>query len=112
MAEENKSLSPRETALRMIQHAQDDVSYEDIIRQLRILQQIEWVMRDVEMAGMPADAPEQETENEVEQQAPLRFTADQPSIVLRSRPLYSWRSLAERSEDRADPLLGKASWIY
>lgn len=110
MPEERTSLSPRETAMRMLEHAHDDVSYEDIVRQLRILQQIEWVIKDVEMAGLPGEKTE--PEQEVERTAHLSFTSAKPSLVLRSRPLFRWRSLAERSEDRSEPLFGKASWIY
>lgn len=112
MAEEKGSLTPRETALRMLAHLPDDVSYEDIIRQLRILQRIEWVMTDIEMAAMPAEAAFKEDFEEVEEAELISFAERKSSLVLRSRPVFNWRSLAERSDERSDPLLGKASWIY
>lgn len=116
MAEEKTPLSPRETALRMIDHLPDDVSYEDIIRQLRILIQIDWVMNDVETAGYGSDAPSTKIEKTDEDVAPpvhVDFQGGKSSLVLRSRPLFNWRSLAERSsDDRSEPFTGKASWIY
>lgn len=112
MAEENKSLSPRETAMRMLEHVHDDVSYEDIIRQLRILQQIEWVMTDVEMVGLSPESNAQEEESDLENTGSISFRDTSSALVLRSRPLFNWRSLAERSDDRSDPYVGKASWIY
>lgn len=123
MAEEKTSLSPRETAMRMLQHAHDDVSYEDIVRQLRILQHIEWVTTDLEMGEPSADPSDQVTAHEVERPRRMSLTAEEPSLVLRSHPHYSWRSLAERSEDQSgspcdpetsgsDPALGEASWNY
>lgn len=111
MAEEKKSLNPRETAIRMLEHAHDDMSYEDIIRQLRILQQIEWVMKDVEMAGVPPESTAQDDVQSREETKSISFTGGKSSLVLRSRPLFNWRSLAERSDDRSGPCPGKASWI-
>ena len=159
MAEEKTSLSPRETAMRMLLHVEDDVSYEDIIRQLRILQQIDravddhsgtpWleeVMPDVPPGslsrGSAVPASRRPALHDLEGTAETEYWADDafgmtfgaprftpphhqaesadyapypaglPSLVLRSRPLYSWRTLAERSEDRPDSFLDSASWIY
>lgn len=112
MAEDRTPLSPRETAMRMLTHLEDDVSYEDIIRQLRILQQIEWVMDDVDLAGLSDEAPARAPADDIEENTiPTRYAADKSALVLRSRPLFSWRSLAERSEDQSGPFIGKASWI-
>lgn len=158
MAEEKTSLSPRETAMRMLLHVDDDVSYEDIIRQLRILQQIDRTMEGRGATAwleqvIPEASPEpfQHTprsgsspkpslsdlaeparqqvwandafdmgysaakfsaslETESADYAP--YPSGLPSLVLRSRQLYSWRTLAERSDDLSDFFLGSATWIY
>ena len=158
MAEEKTSLSPRETAMRMLLHVDDDVSYEDIIRQLRILQQIdrtmecrgetEWLEEVIPEASpepfqhtpRPGSSPKPSLSDLAEPAtqevwandafdrpfsaarffAPLEtesadyapYPSGLPSLVLRSRPLYSWRTLAERSDDRSEFFLGSASWIY
>ncbi len=112
MAEENKALTPRETSIRMLEHMYDDVSYDDIIRQLHILQQIEWVMTDVETAGSPPEMSEQEDVEDSAAEQPMRFAGNKPSIVLRSGPMFCWLSLAERSDDGSDSVLMRAAWIY
>ena len=103
MSEDNSSLTPRITALRMLKHMHDDVSYEDIMRQLRILQHIEWTLQDIHLAGFPADRAVEEARTELQRSVPS-------GLVLRSKPLFSWQSLADRSED--DPTFNRASWIY
>ena len=159
MAEEKTALSPRETAMRMLLHVDDSVSYEDIIRQLRILQQIDRTMgSDGEASWLEEVIPEALPESSAlrseagspNESSPdrlkgavmprswaddafeMRFGASKfavpfqmesadyapypssglPSLVLRSRPLYSWRTLAERSDDRSDSFLNSATWIY
>jgi len=119
MDEQKEALSPRETALRMLRHMHDDVSYKDIVGQLRILSHIDLVIGDVETAG-PFESSAAETGNgpgEAEDaEAPLQgiaapTRAEDSSLVLRSHSVFSWRSLADRDEDGSEPFDKRSSWI-
>lgn len=108
MEEQSTPLSPRETVLRMLKHMPDDVSYEDIVHQLRILRQIDWVV-DEAASTSPSDgdganeettigaegAPD--TQMEIEPNAGASYPEESSGLVLRSGPEFSWRSLAERT---------------
>ena len=108
MPDDTSSLTPRQTALRMLTHMHDDASYEDIMRQLRILQHIEWTMQDLELAGFPANDVVEEARSEL--QRPSEYPSSRTAVVLRSRPLFNWQSLADRSDE--DPMTKKATWRY
>lgn len=108
MSPENGSLSARQTASRLLENMPDDASYEDMIRQLRILQSIDWTVQDVEIGGFPGEAVVQKARAELEQGN--RRAEFRPPLILRSRPLFNWKTLAERSDE--DPLIRKATWIY
>jgi len=108
MSHDYENLTARETASRLLENMPDDASYEDIIRQLRILQNIDWTVRDVEIGGFPGDAVVQSARAELEH-GTRRAEFTKP-LVLRSRPLFNWQTLAERSDD--EPLIRKATWIY
>lgn len=107
---EKNPLTPRETAMRMLKNMHDDVSYADVIRQLRVLQEIEDTLNDVEMAGFPAEEAVEEAKAELDLSAHERALRNVPrrsSNVLRSRPRDEWRSLAEQARDS---LMGGAEW--
>lgn len=119
MDEQKDALSPRETALRMLRHMHDDVSYEDIVGQLRILSQIDLVVGDLGTAG-PLERSAAETgdgRGEAEDaEAPLQgiagpTPAENSSLVLRTHSVFSWRSLADRDEDGSEPFKKRSSWI-
>jgi hypothetical protein len=106
---EENPLTPLETAMRVLRHAKSDVSYEEIIRQLRILEQIEMTMRDVLLAGSGGDAPV-ETKDEKFDEISVSLPPPGPSFVVRDRPLVPWQSLAERTKEPADTDLWQADW--
>lgn len=77
---------PRQTALRLLEHMETDASYGDIIRQMRILQEIDQTVNDVELVGFEG--------NDVVAEA--RSTARAPR--------------EERSDVGLDSLLRRAAW--
>lgn len=119
MDEQKGALSPRETALRMLRHMHDDVSYEDIVGQLRILSQIDLVIEDIDTASSveSSSAESRGGRGKLDgAEAPPDGTADQAPVqnsamVLRSHSVFSWRSLADRDEDGAEPFKKRSSWI-
>ena len=108
MSRDYENLSARETASRLLENMPDDASYEDIIRQLRILQSIDWTVRDIEIGGFAGEAVVKSAREELEHGS--RRAAYHQPLVLRSAPLFNWQTLAERSDE--DPLIRKATWIY
>lgn len=84
-------LTPRETAMRLLEHMEQDASYNDIIRQVRILQDIDQTMSDADVAGSPSDKAVEKA---------------------RSIAVGSWQSLADRTDDVLDSLLRRAAWIH
>lgn len=110
---EKNPLTPRETAARMLEHMHDDVSYDDIVRQLRILQDIDNALNDVDLAGFAADDAVDEARielNSPQDDDPDAYHPASPSIVLRSRSLREWQSLADRPERAGDSILRSATW--
>ena len=111
---EKNPLTPRETAMRMLEHMHEDVSYEDIVRQLRILQDIEDTLNDVELAGFPADDAVREARAELD--APDDETlpdsdsdlTGRTRLVLRSQPDRGWRRLEDHPGSRS--VLRDAVW--
>ncbi len=113
MPADKNPLTPRETALRMLEHMHDDVSYEDILRQVRILQDIDNTLNDVDLQGF--EAAETVEEARIELDAPEDDEAEpyrpaSSSIVLRSRSQSEWQRLADRPERAGDSTLRKAAW--
>ncbi len=117
MEEQSTSLSPRETVLRMLKHMPDDVSYEDIVHQLRILRQIDWVVDESASASQTdGDGANEETtigaeaasdiQMAIELDAAASYPEETSAIVLRSGPEFSWRSLAERTAGEEKPAPG------
>ena len=84
-------LTPRQTAMRLLEHIEEDATYSDIIRQMRILQDIDQTMSDADVVGSPS-------EKAVEK--------------ARTIAVGSWQSLADRSDDVLDSLLRRADWIH
>lgn len=103
----------------MLKHMHDDVSYDDIVRQLHILRAIDRVAGDVETAGSFEGSGTDKHDRQLEPQhaderspriadtAPAR---DAP-MVLRSHTVFSWRSLADRERDGSEPFIKRSSWI-
>lgn len=103
----------------MLRHMHDDVSYEDIVGQLRILSQIDQVTEDIDAASSfeSSSAETRRGSGKLDgAEAPLDAAADQApaqnsSMVLRSHSVFSWRSLADRDEDGAESFNKRSSWI-
>lgn len=111
---EKNPLTPRETALRMLEHMHDDVSYGDIIRQLRLLHEIDNTLNDVDLAGSPADEVVKEVRGELDPPAQDDAGGYRPpfTVVLRSRSISEWKSLADRPEHAGDSILRSAVWHH
>lgn len=113
---EKNSLAPRETVLRMLAHLREDASYEEIIRQVRILQDIENTLTEVGLGlndqhqGEPAREGTAGTKP-----MPFRDRGHPPSSEGRFSP---WREAEMRAETRSpqrrrqpELLLREAVWI-
>ncbi|MEX2401435.1 MAG: hypothetical protein WD423_11740 [Rhodothermales bacterium] len=106
-------MTPLETSLRMIEHMPEDASYGDIIRQLRILEDIENTLNDVDVGGFPADDAVEEAKMELETRLkdPDPRPVEKPSgITLRSEHRADRQSPDDRSAEHRDALLQEASW--
>lgn len=84
-------LTPRQTAIRLLEHMDTDATYADIIHQMRILQDIDQTMNDVDLAGFEG--------NEVVEEA-------------RTATAGSWDPIADGSDDAMDSLLQRAVWRH
>lgn len=82
-------LTPRQTALRLLEHMETDASYGEIIRQMRILQDIDQTVNDVELVG---------------------FEGNDVVAEARSTALAPWEPLEKRSSNGLDSLLRRAAW--
>lgn len=107
-------LTPRETAMRLIEHAQENATYEDLIRQLQILQDIERTMNDIELAGFPGDDVLARVKHELAD--PPRERRKQPrklprsTFILRSGDDDEWTAIGKMAEPPTDSLLDRADW--
>jgi hypothetical protein len=107
---ENEIMTPRATVLRMLRHMENDVTYEDIIRQIRILQRIEWTTWEVDLAGVPGDGVADELDLQADGSGEGGRTVAVDTGPLPGGAFFSWQSLAEQPEDH--PAFAKAAWIY
>ena len=103
-------LTPRQTAMRLLEHMDEDADYNDIIRQVRILQDIDQTMSDADVVGS-------QSERSVEQARTITQGDRSVADGAKSTEHGSWKSLgekslADRSDDVLDSLLRRAVWIY
>ncbi len=100
-------LTPRETAMRLLEHMEEDASYNDIIRQVRILQDIDQTMSDAPFAGSQSESAV-ETARTITQRDEATGRRDTPQSSAQG----SWTSLADRSDDTFDSILRRAVWVH
>jgi|SRR5690554_832733 len=93
-------LTPRETALRLLEHMEPGATYDDIIRQVRILEDIEQTMNDVELYGFEAEDVVEAAREEV------RRSGESKSRHFRAVRLR-WDSLEQSTDTRAM----KKGWV-
>ena len=108
-------LTPRQTALRLLEHMEADAGYDDIIRQVRILQDIDQTMSDADVVGSQSETSVEQARTITQgKRGVARDERPRPAKhVEKPRPAKhgSWKSLADRSEDVLDSLLRRAVWI-
>lgn len=103
----------------MLEHMHDDVSYEDIIRQIRILLDIENTLNDIEIVGSPADRAVEAAQTTLDERTDVTEDSpdrdvDRPSSrgAAKSPGTTLYSGGRESYPGGEDALLHRAVWHY